>query len=86
MVCHSCISAPAHDADDLADGIMAIADPDAKNLEGIKDNLKDIFGKKSGISYSKTNEVLFIKIIKNKLCQINISTEFFYLILTDLQH
>ena len=27
------------DADDLADGIMAIADPDAKNLEGIKDQL-----------------------------------------------
>lgn len=32
-------------ADDLADSIMSIADPDAKNLEGIKKNLEDIFGK-----------------------------------------
>ena len=32
-------------ADDLADSIMSIADPDAKNLEGIKENLEDIFGK-----------------------------------------
>lgn len=32
-------------ADDLKDSIMSIADPDAKNLEGIKENLKDIFGK-----------------------------------------
>ena len=32
-------------ADDLKDSIMSIADPDAKNLEGIKENLEDIFGK-----------------------------------------
>ena len=32
-------------ADDLTDSIMSIADPDAKNLEGIKENLEDIFGK-----------------------------------------
>lgn len=32
-------------ADDLKDSIMSIADPDAKNLEGIKKNLEDIFGK-----------------------------------------
>ena len=32
-------------ADDLAASIMSIADPDAKNLEGIKENLEDIFGK-----------------------------------------
>lgn len=32
-------------ADDLASSIMSIADPDAKNLEGIKENLEDIFGK-----------------------------------------
>lgn len=32
-------------ADDLAASIMSIADPDAKNLEGIKENLNDIFGK-----------------------------------------
>ena len=44
------------DADDLADGIMAIADPDAKNLEGIKDNLKDIFGKKYSFFKDKNDE------------------------------
>lgn len=44
------------DADDLADGIMAIADPDAKNLEGIKDNLKDIFGKKYNFFKDKNDE------------------------------
>lgn len=32
-------------ADDLAASIMSIADPDAKHLEGIKENLEDIFGK-----------------------------------------
>lgn len=32
-------------ADDLKDSIMSIADPDKKNLEGIKENLEDIFGK-----------------------------------------
>lgn len=32
-------------ADDLKDSIMSIADPDAKNLEGIMENLEDIFGK-----------------------------------------
>lgn len=32
-------------ADDLKDSIMSIADPDAKHLEGIKENLEDIFGK-----------------------------------------
>ena len=32
-------------ADDLTDSIMAIANPDKKNLEGIKENLEDIFGK-----------------------------------------
>ena len=31
-------------ADDLAASIMSIADPDAKHLEGIKENLEDIFG------------------------------------------
>ena len=30
-------------ADDLADYIMAIADPEAKNIEGIKQNIKDEF-------------------------------------------
>lgn len=44
------------DADDLADGIMAIADSDAKNLEGIKDNLKDIFGKKYSFFKDKNDE------------------------------
>lgn len=44
------------DADDLADRIMAIADPDAKNLEGIKDNLKDIFGKKYSFFKDKNDE------------------------------
>lgn len=44
------------DADDLADEIMAIADPDAKNLEGIKDNLKDIFGKKYSFFKDKNDE------------------------------
>lgn len=44
------------DADDLTDGIMAIADPDAKNLEGIKDNLKDIFGKKYSFFKDKNDE------------------------------
>lgn len=44
------------DADDLADGIMAITDPDAKNLEGIKDNLKDIFGKKYSFFKDKNDE------------------------------
>ena len=32
-------------ADDLASSIMSIANPDAKHLEGIKENLEDIFGK-----------------------------------------
>ena len=32
-------------AADLASSIMSIADPDAKNLEGVKENLEDIFGK-----------------------------------------
>lgn len=44
------------DADDLVNGIMAIADPDAKNLEGIKDNLKDIFGKKYSFFKDKNDE------------------------------
>lgn len=30
--------------DDFTSELMAMADPDAKNLEGIKENLKDIFG------------------------------------------
>lgn len=30
--------------DDFISELMAMADPDAKNLEGIKENLKDIFG------------------------------------------
>lgn len=50
------ISNAGIDADDLADGIMAIADPDAKNLEGIKDNLKDIFGKKYSFFKDKNDE------------------------------
>lgn len=49
-------------ADDLKDSIMSIADPDAKNLEGIKENLEDIFGK-NGLGQSdffkgKTDEEL----------------------------
>lgn len=49
-------------ADDLKDSIMSIADPDAKNLEGIKDNLEDIFGKdglgQSDFFKGKTDEEL----------------------------
>lgn len=49
-------------ADDLKDSIMSIADPDAKNLEGIKENLKDIFGKdglgQSDFFKGKTDEEL----------------------------
>lgn len=49
-------------ADDLKDSIMSIADPDKKNLEGIKENLEDIFGK-NGLGQSdffkgKTEEEL----------------------------
>lgn len=49
-------------ADDLKDSIMSIADPDAKNLEGIKENLEDIFGKdglgQSDFFKDKTDEEL----------------------------
>lgn len=49
-------------ADDLKDSIMSIADPDAKNLEGIKENLEDIFGKdglgQSDFFKGKTDEEL----------------------------
>lgn len=49
-------------ADDLAASIMSIADPDAKNLEGIKENLEDIFGKdglgQSDFFKGKTDEEL----------------------------
>lgn len=49
-------------ADDLTDSIMSIADPDAKNLEGIKENLEDIFGKdglgQSDFFKGKTDEEL----------------------------
>lgn len=49
-------------ADDLASSIMSIADPDAKNLEGIKKNLEDIFGKdglgQSDFFKGKTDEEL----------------------------
>ena len=49
-------------ADDLKDSIMSIADPDAKNLEGIKKNLEDIFGKdvlgQSDFFKGKTDEEL----------------------------
>lgn len=49
-------------ADDLASSIMSIADPDAKNLEGIKENLEDIFGKdglgQSDFFKGKTDEEL----------------------------
>lgn len=47
-------------ADDLAASIMSIADPDAKHLEGIKENLEDIFGKdglgQSDFFKNKTDE------------------------------
>jgi hypothetical protein len=49
-------------ADDLASSIMSIADPDKKNLEGIKENLEDIFGKdglgQSDFFKGKTDEEL----------------------------
>lgn len=49
-------------ADDLKDSIMSIADPDKKNLEGIKENLEDIFGKdglgQSDFFKGKTDEEL----------------------------
>lgn len=49
-------------ADDLAASIMSIADPDAKHLEGIKENLEDIFGKdglgQSDFFKNKTDEEL----------------------------
>lgn len=49
-------------ADDLAASIMSIADPDAKNLEGVKENLEDIFGKdglgQSDFFKDKTDEEL----------------------------
>ena len=49
-------------ADELAASIMSIADPDAKNLEGIKENLEDIFGKdglgQSDFFKGKTDEEL----------------------------
>lgn len=49
-------------ADDLAASIMSIADPDKKNLEGIKENLEDIFGKdgleQSDFFKDKTDEEL----------------------------
>lgn len=49
-------------ANDLKDSIMSIADPDAKNLEGIKENLEDIFGKdglgQSDFFKGKTDEEL----------------------------
>ena len=46
-IAHSCFTSFVREQDGQRENLItnAIADPDAKNLEGIKENLEDIFGK-----------------------------------------